>query len=145
MSLPRLVALLEAAVNGDRLPGDVRPWLIAGICATLRGAKLHDALALTGPGVRNPKTLLARIARDAFLRAAAAEIAADPAVTTWQRAQRLAAQARRLVPVWQRRPNDPPADGWPAWRKALHSAWRAAPLPTSARGFYDAMKRTPAF
>lgn len=145
MSLPRLIALLEAAVNGDRLPSDVRAWLTAGICATLRGDQLHDALGLTGPGVRSPSTLLARISRDAFLRAAAAEIAADSAATTWQRAQRLAAQARRLVPVWQRRPNDPPADGWPSWRKALHSAWRAAPLPTTERGFYDALKRTPTF
>ena len=105
----RLAEFAAAIKAGAEPDAETLRYLATGVVRYLDGEPLEDALALTGaPGTETPRTCYRRAMRNAYLRAASAELppgAANPA--------RLLATAVRhfesvLWPRW-RRLDAPPA------------------------------------
>jgi hypothetical protein len=82
--------------------------------------------------------------RNRFLRQAVDAIALDPTRGLYPRCERLAAHVTECQKAWNqayREMPEPPA-AWPTWKRHLFLAWRCGKLPATARGIYEALKKT---
>lgn len=146
---PRILAdLLVSMIEGNAVSPVAREWLVKGALAYVRGEadSLDAALGLSSSGRRHLRTVALHSARDRLLLDALDCIALDEAVSTWERCQRLAAEVRKLIPLWDRHYANQAsaAADWPTWKKSLFMAWRTGiDVPRTANGLQAATKRTP--
>ena len=127
--------LLRDLLDGVPVNAASREWMVAGILRAIRRSEsLDSVLQLSGPGREPLQRRLLRARRDLHLLQALESVSLDPAVTSWAKCVRLAAEIRRFDATWQRnkRRKTAPTE-WPAFKRHL---WDAAatdiPLPTSA-------------
>ena len=146
-----LADLLTSLIQFRDISAATREWLVIGLLAYVRGEAngLDAALGLSAGGQRHIRTVIAYQTRDRHLAEALDGIALDPAVSTWERCQRLAVEVRRLIPVWNkqyRNAGRPPAD-WPRWKQALFDAWRVGVgIPATASGLQaKVVEQTPIY
>lgn len=134
-------------MHGRRLNLLERAWLLDGLLAFARDPDLNldAALGLAGPGRRHVYATVMLRQRNAHLAAALGVIAADDAVSTWARCERLARHVPELVAAWNRhyRHVALPPTAWPAWKRHTFLAWRTGrKIPATARGLHEALKKS---
>jgi hypothetical protein len=86
----------------------------------------------------------AMIRRNRCLREAVDAISLDPGLSLYLRCERLAVHVTECQKAWNQayRGTPEPPDAWPTWKRHLFRAWRCGKVPATARGLYEALKKT---
>ena len=145
---PALLAnMFQSAMAHEPLDVVTREWFVRGVLTYIRGEKssLDAALGLSTAGQRSIRTIILLDIRNGHLCASLSSIALDESVSTWERCQRLAHQAGRLIPVWDARRGSlhDPLDDWPTWQRSLFLAWKTGlEIPGTPEGLMSITKST---
>ncbi|MDR2452786.1 MAG: hypothetical protein LBE85_13730 [Candidatus Accumulibacter sp.] len=138
--------LIDELDFSDGLSRETREWLLYAFLRRkyIHGRTLDYWLGLLGPGRRQPATVLAMIQRNRYLWQAVAAIAIDPGQGLYPRCERLAGHVTECQKAWNQgyRNTPAPPEAWPEWKRNLFLAWRQGNVPATARGLYEALKKT---
>jgi len=142
---PLNLATLTCELMHGQVSARSAEWLLRGLHKYIRTRgrlSLDQALGLAMSGSSHVSTQLALIFRDQYLAAAVELISLDLDVSTWQRCQRLAVGAGRIIPCWEAHPAMIDTNTMQGWERSLYHAWAMGQgMPGTAHGILAAINR----